>query len=390
MEKKSLFEQLTARKVILYMLGFLLFLSNLFMLSIMPGLLYPLRAIMSIVGPPLVIATIFFYLFNPVITWLQKRGIARSMGVLILFLAILGIIVISVLYVFPIIQHQVESIIVVLPRYFNELIGIIDPLIQTSDFREMYQQIQNSNIVQTITEQGTNVLNATLSGVGSFVNIITQAVFIIFTVPFILYFLLVSPEKVPNNIIRVVPTRWRQSISSFLTSVHEQLSIYVRGQLMVAFFVGLSFLVGFAIIGLDFYIVLAIIGGVLNLVPYLGSITATLLALIIGFFQAPIMVVYVLIVISLESLVENRIIQPFILGNQLNIHPITILFIMLTAGKMMGVMGLLLGIPIYAILKIMFHMILDYIREHTELYPAEERPSNRSEKVLIDTTSEEK
>ena len=68
---------------------------------------------------------------------------------------------------------------------------------------------------------------------------------------------------------------------------------------MVAFFVGLSFLVGFAIIGLDFYIVLAIIGGVLNLVPYLGSITATLLALIIGFFQAPIMVVYVLIVISL-------------------------------------------------------------------------------------------
>lgn len=238
MEKKSLFEQLTAHKVILYMLGFLLFLLNLFMLSIMPGLLYPLRAIMSIVGPPLVIATIFFYLFNPVITWLQKRGIARSMGVLILFLAILGIIVISVLYVFPIIQHQVESIIVVLPRYFNELIEIIDPLIQTSDFREMYQQIQDSNIVQTITEQGTNVLNATLSGVGSFVNIITQAVFIIFTVPFILYFLLVSPEKVPNNIIRVVPTRWRQSISSFLTSVHEQLSIYVRGQLMVAFFCG--------------------------------------------------------------------------------------------------------------------------------------------------------
>ena len=97
MEKKSLFEQLTAHKVILYMLGFLLFLLNLFMLSIMPGLLYPLRAIMSIVGAPLVIATIFFYLFNPVITWLQKRGIARSMGVLILFLAMLGIIVISVL-----------------------------------------------------------------------------------------------------------------------------------------------------------------------------------------------------------------------------------------------------------------------------------------------------
>ena len=119
----------------------------------------------------------------------------------------------------------------------------------------------------------------------------------------------------------------------------------------------------------------------MNLVPYLGSITATLLALIIGFFQAPIMVVYVLIVISLESLVENRIIQPLILGTQLNIHPVTILFIMLTAGKMMGVMGLLLGIPIYAILKIMFHMIFDYIREHTELYPAEERPSNRSEKV---------
>ena len=87
---------------------------------------------------------------------------------------------------------------------------------------------------------------------------------------------------------------------------------------------------------------------------------------------------------------ENRIIQPLILGNQLNIHPVTILFIMLTAGKMMGVMGLLLGIPIYAILKIMFHMIFDYIRENTELYPAEERPSNRSEKVLIDTTSEEK
>lgn len=388
MNKKSLVNHLAHNKLITVLLGILLVLLNLFMLNKMPWLFYPLKIMSQIIGPPLIIATVFFYLFNPVIQWFQKKGINRVWGVLILFLTMIALLVISILYVFPLIQKQVEAIIVVLPRYFYELVRLIESIIQTSEFNQIYEQIQGSNMFQSITEQGTNLFTATISGVGNFVSVISQVVLVVLTVPFILYFLLVSPEKLPNNIMKITPLRWRKTVATFLSNVHEQLSIYVRGQLMVAFFVGVAFLIGFSIIELDFYIVLAIIGGVLNMVPYLGSIVAATLALIIGFFQSPIMVVYVLIVIMLESLIENRIIQPFILGNQLNIHPVTILFIMLIAGKMLGVTGLLLGIPMYAILKIMAQMIFDYVHEQTDWYIEDERDIKQSKQVLVDPNND--
>lgn len=379
MHRKTRLGCVTQHRWLFYLLGTLLVLLNLFMIKQLSEVFYPLSVMSEIVGPPLVLATVFFYLFNPVVTWLEVKGISRGWGVLLIFLVMVGFVAVSILYIFPIVQKQIELIIIVLPAYIEELIRLGETVIRTSEFNQIYEQMQGSNIVETLTQQGTNVLNATVNGLGSIVNVLAQAVFVLLTVPFILYFLLVSPEKIPQQVLYITPVKWRNTISTFLSEVHRQLSIYVRGQLMVAFFVGTAFLIGFAIIGLDFYIVLAIIGGVLNLVPYLGSIIAALLALVIGFFQAPIMVVYVLVVIMLESLIENRIIQPFILGNQLNIHPITILFIMLIAGNLMGIMGLLLGIPIYAILKIIVQMLFDYIKRETTLYKSVSSDTVQSE-----------
>src|SRR5699024_6422166 len=111
-------------------------------------------------------------------------------------------------------------------------------------------------------------------------------------------------------------------------------SQYVRGQLVVAFFVGMMFWIGFSIIGLDYAASIGTLAGFLNLIPYLGSFLATIPAIVVGLVDSPAMFVKVMLVFGIEQLIEGRVIQPQILGSTLKIHPITILFVLLTAGKL--------------------------------------------------------
>lgn len=151
--------------------------------------------------------------------------------------------------------------------------------------------------------------------------------------------------------------------------INWKISQYIRGQITVAFFVGLMFWIGFAIIGLEYAVLLAILAGVLNLVPYLGSFIAMIPIVLVALVASPFMLVKVLIVFAVEQLLEGRIIQPLIIGSSLKIHPVTIIIVLLTAGKLFGIPGVILGIPAYAVLKIIFEHIFTWYQSYTGLYP---------------------
>src|SRR5699024_7255224 len=113
-------------------------------------------------------------------------------------------------------------------------------------------------------------------------------------------------------------------------------------QITVAFFVGLMFVIGYSIIGLNYGIVLGVLAGFLNVIPYLGSFLAMVPAIIVGLVDSPIMLIQVLIVFSIEQFIEGRVISPQILGSNLSVHPVTIMIVLLTAGKVFGLVGFVL------------------------------------------------
>lgn len=355
-------------KISFYLFTSLLFLLNLFFLVQILPVFRPIISAFQIIFPPLIASVIAFYVLNPFVDFLNQYGLSRVLSTIIVFLAVILLITLGILYIVPIVNEQVSAIVELAPAYWEEGLKFLQDLLGSQHLPELLGAVQEANFLQTLSRQTQNLFQVALGGIGSVISITTQVVITTFTVPFILYFMLADPGSISSKIVRLTPVKFRSSMERFIYNVHSQLGVYVRGQIFVAFCVSIIFLIGYAAIGLDFYLILAIIAGVFNLVPYLGSFLSGVLAVIIALFQDPILVVYLVVVFIIEQILENRVIQPLVLGSQLNIHPITILFVLLVSGSTFGVVGVLLGVPAYAVLKIIVTMAFEYIEDNTKLY----------------------
>ena len=363
-----------SNKVVAILLVLLLILVNIFVFSKVSYVLNPVKGFLEIVGLPLILSAILYYLLNPVIDWMETKKIPRIYGISIVFLIILGLLIWGVTTLIPLIRDQVSSLVTNWPEYWNDISRQVEGLIRSEEFSQIQAQFQefNENLMNTITAQANVVLDSTFSGIGSVVGTITSIVIAIFTMPFILFYLLKDGQKIPEYLLKFVPTKIRAKTYRVMTEMNRQISQYVRGQLLVALCVSILFWSGFAIIGLEFAATLGIIAGFLNIIPYLGSFVATIPALVVALVDSPSMLLKVLIVFAIEQIIEGRVISPQILGSNLKMHPITIIFVLLTGGKLFGVIGILFGIPGYAILKIIVVHIFQWYQGYSSLYENEE------------------
>ena len=190
--------------------------------------------------------------------------------------------------------------------------------------------------------------------------------------PFIVFYLLRDSSKMKEAFVSYLPTKMRQPIHRILGDVNRQLAGYVQGQVTVAIIVGFMFSIMFTIIGLRYAVTFGIIAGFLNMIPYLGSFLATIPVFILALVEGPVMVVKVALVFIVEQTIEGRFVSPLVLGSKLSIHPITIMFILLTAGSMFGVWGVFLGIPVYASIKVVVKEIFEWYKPISGLYEKEE------------------
>lgn len=158
-----------------------------------------------------------------------------------------------------------------------------------------------------------------------------------------------------------------------MEKINLQVSQYVRGQIIVATFVGIMFVIGYSIIDLNYGIALGIMAGFLNIIPYLGSFMAMVPAVIVALVDSPWMLIQVLIVFSIEQFIEGRVISPQVLGSNLSVHPVTIMIVLLTAGKLFGIVGFVLGIPGYAVFKVIFMHLFEWYKSESGLYQEDEQ-----------------
>jgi predicted PurR-regulated permease PerM len=167
-----------------------------------------------------------------------------------------------------------------------------------------------------------------------------------------------------------------------MNDMNEQISSYIRGQIIISFCIGVLLYIGFLIIGIDYALVLAIIAAFTSIVPYLGPTIAITPALIIAIVTSPIMLLKLIVVWTVVQLIEGKFISPQIMGKTLQIHPITIIFVILTAGNLFGVIGVILAVPGYAVLKVIASHAFKWFEYRSQLYNEE------SPQIEIDTDSE--
>lgn len=153
-----------------------------------------------------------------------------------------------------------------------------------------------------------------------------------------------------------------------MTEMNHQISSYIRGQIIVSFCIGCLLYLGYLIIGLEYSLVLAIIAACTAVVPYLGPAIAITPALIVAIVTSPVMLIKMIAVWTVVQLIEGKFISPQIMGKSLRIHPITIIFVILTAGKLFGIFGIILAVPGYAVLKVMAMHLFKWFELRSGLY----------------------
>lgn len=335
----------------------LLFLMILYMISKVTWIFSPLKEFFGIVGFPIILAGVLYYLINPLVDKLEQRfKLKRVLSITIIFVLITILIIAGIVSVIPVIREQSAALIKNWPDYWNSGVEKVEGFLKDPRLGDLKKQIDGigSNTVQSWSKKATEFADNTATSLGSVISLITKIVIGIITMPFILFYLLKDGHRLPHFIAQVFPVKRRDGFIQILTEINTQLSQYIRGQLIVAFFVAVIFFIGYSIIGLKFALTLGVAAGFLNLIPYLGSFLAMVPSIVIGAFVSPIMLVKVLIVFVIEQTIEGRFVSPLVLGSNLDIHPVTILVVLLASGQIFGLVGVIFGIPAYAVLKVLF------------------------------------
>lgn len=260
------------------------------------------------------------------------------------------------------------------PDYMNTVDEKAREILRDPIFAQFQTQIENysDKLMATLTDFIQNFSKSTISSVGKIVSAVANVVVAIMTFPFILFFLLKDGRRLAPYMVRILPNRWRKPTLTVIDEMNEQVSSYIRGQLTVALAVAILFIIGFSIIGLDYAVTLGIVAGVLNMIPYLGSFLAMIPAIFLGIVAGPVMLIKVIVVFVIEQTIEGRVVSPLVLGSQLSIHPVTILLVLLTSGKLFGLLGVVFGIPIYAAGKVLLTHLFDWYKRESRYYYDEE------------------
>lgn len=339
---------------------------SIFIFDLVSFVFNPLTVFLGNVVLPIILATIVYYLLRPVLRLLESLKIPRIWGILILFIAVIGLVTLLVFLIFPFLKTQSIRFVENFPEDFRILVNNITVWLQGSMFSEYYATVEedfNEMIQDLPTQIGVffqDTFTRVASGVTSIIGAITSFILAIVTVPFIVFYLLKDGEKLPQYVLRLLPPRMREETADVFQSIDKQISSYIQGQLLVSAAIGIMVFIGFSIIQMPYALLLGSIAMVTSVVPYLGPIIAITPAVIIALVMSPWMLLKLAAVWTVVQLVEGKFISPQIMGRTLHIHPITIIFVLVTSGALFGVAGVILGIPGYAIVKVIvthfFHL----------------------------------
>ncbi|WP_070955994.1 cell elongation protein CozEb [Staphylococcus aureus] len=331
----------------------------------------PFIIVFKTIAAPIIVSLILFYLFNPIVNMMERYRIPRVAGISIIYLAVVGVITLIVNLLIPIIGSQVDSLVKNSPQYLEKLINSIDKIANNTFFSSYYSQI--NDWLNSLPKKIPSMLSEFTDGFGSkiatFAETIANIGVVIVTTPFVLFFMLKDGHHFKEFSTNIMPPKFRKDFHDLLEKMSVQVGSYIQGQIIVSFCIGILLFIGYSVIGLKYSLVLASIAAVTSVVPYLGPTIAILPAIVIAAITSPWMLLKLAVVWTLVQFVEGHFISPNIMGKTLKIHPLTIIFILLCAGKLLGIVGVILGIPGYAILKVLVtHLFQLFKRRYNRFY----------------------
>lgn len=339
---------------ILYILLIVIGVYAIIMLTKETKILRFILVILKVVSP-LFIGFAIAWLFDPLVKWLQKKGIRRSIGTTITYLILIGFIALVMGGVIPLLSEQLNEFVKVIPNIidnsrdfidkFADKLSIIDGLDVSAFKKELFDKIVlfSSNLTSELPSMLVVFVKNFFSGMGS---IIVGLV--------IGFYLLLSFDNVNDTFITLFPKKLQKNINEITYEVNNSLRRFVVGALLDALLIFIVSSIIFSIIGLKAPFLFALFCALTNMIPYAGPYIGGIPAVIVGFSQSTTIGLLALVSIVIVQFLEGNFIQPMVMSKTTKLHPVTIMIGLLVFGHFWGILGMFVSTPIIASCKAIF------------------------------------
>jgi predicted PurR-regulated permease PerM len=332
------------------------------------------------------------YLVLPLVNFLDRRmpsrlrdrNLARPLSIVIVYLLVILSIAGIFAFLIPPVVEQGQLLWKQMPELAakgralgTEWLGKYQANIPL----EIQQRIQSNleklagTIGRALQEGSVRTFSVITSTVGFFLGILV--------IPFWLFYILNDESKVRESVLDLIPDRIEPDLLNILHITDDIFSAYIRGQFILCLFIGTLATIGLLIVGVDFALLLGLIAGVFEVLPFVGPILGAIPALIVAALQAPMTALWTLIVFIIIQQIENLFLAPKIAGGSVKLHPALVMVVLVVGNEALGLWGMLLAVPLTAVIRDVFKYL--YLRFSDEKVSPEEAMGRvRTEKMIIE------
>ncbi|WOE78036.1 AI-2E family transporter [Pseudomonas protegens] len=338
------------------------------------GLVYLLHPILS----PFLVALLLAYLFDPLVDRLEKWGLSRTWGVVAVFALFTLIVMTLLLVLVPMLAKQLLRLYELAPQMLDWVQHSAMPWVQSrlglADGFWKFDKVKaaiSEHMGQTTDIVGVVLSQATASGlalIGWLANLVL--------IPVVSFYLLRDWDLMMAKIRSLLPRNREERVMSLAGECHEVLGAFVRGQLLVMLALGVIYAAGLMLVGLELGLLIGLIAGLAAIVPYMGFVIGIGAALIAGLFQFggdlyPMLGIVAVFMIG--QALEGMVLTPLLVGDRIGLHPVAVIFAILAGGELFGFTGVLLALPVAAVIMVLVRHVHDLYKD-SDIYSGAEDP----------------
>lgn len=262
--------------------------------------------------------------FRPIVDWLNARRVPKIIAIFLMYAVVFGGVGFGVAGMVPTIGAQLKKLAIEIPVFVNRMLP--------------YVSLDAQSLTQQLAPVGENILKVTVGVFSNFVTLLT-------VMTFTFYFLL-ERSNVKTTLSRLFGQTFGLRVFSVMQNVERRLGAWVLGQLFLMFFIGAFVYAGLFFLRVEFALPLAIIAGMLEIVPTIGPILSAIPAVLVAFAHSPILALTVIALYVVVQQVENNIIVPIVMRKSVGLPPVVTILALMIGARFAGVAGAILAVPV--------------------------------------------
>lgn len=321
---------------------------------------YILRSVLL----PFVAGIVLGYLFDPLASRFEKMKMSRTLATILVFAVVILIAVPAFILLFGVIDSQLSVFVEAAPTYMARFLKKVEPLLLS--LQEQFPSLETENLKSTIKENltsnlqlGGKLLKGLISNGFALINLLS----LLLITPVVAFYMLRDWDTFVKKVDNLLPRKSKASIREQFRQIDRALSGFIRGQVSVCLILGAYYSLGLRLVGLELGLLVGFIAGLISFIPYVGSISGFVVSLVLAFsqFNDPTKILEVVAVFAIGQFVEGNFLTPKLVGENVGLHPVWVMFALLAGGVLLGFLGLMIAVPVAAIIGVLTrHAINNY------------------------------